>query len=84
MWDVASRELLGTWSFPTPIDHIAIDPAERAVYASASGDRGLVYQCDLYSHGPGHHTARALVGAGETLHMASDDQSERLRSFAVG
>ncbi|KZV93107.1 WD40 repeat-like protein [Exidia glandulosa HHB12029] len=84
VWDIASRELLGTFSFPTPIGHLVVDPSERAVYAAASGDRGVVYQCDLYSRGPGHHTARALVGAGETLHMAAEEQSERQRSFNVG
>lgn len=84
MWDVAARELLGTFSFPTPIAHLVVDPAERAVYAAASGDRGVVYQCDLYSHGAGKHTARALVGAGETLHMNVNPDDERLRSFTLG
>ncbi|EJD43766.1 WD40 repeat-like protein [Auricularia subglabra TFB-10046 SS5] len=83
MWDVSSRELLGTFAFPTPVAHLAVDPAERAIYVAAAADRGVVYQIDLYSRGKGT-TARAAVGAGDTLHMGAEQDGERSRVFSVG
>lgn len=87
LWDIATRSILATFSFPTPVSLLAVDPAERVIFAAATGDtQPPIYQVDLYTHGPARGTSRAVAGAGETLHMtvdAEDDRQTRTRVFQL-
>ncbi|KAH7106050.1 WD40 repeat-like protein [Auriculariales sp. MPI-PUGE-AT-0066] len=86
LWDIATRSILATFSFASPVSHLTVDPAERVVFA-ASAEHSQIYQVDLYTHGPARGSARSVVGAGETVHLGVDveeDKNLRLRVFSLG
>ncbi|RIB17367.1 WD40-repeat-containing domain protein [Gigaspora rosea] len=84
LWDLSSGHLLTTFVFPTAINAIALDPAERMFFAG--GRDNLIYQVNLYrklenriynaSGQPGFEIT-AVGGAGVVEDVASEHDDKR-------
>ncbi|KAF9480515.1 WD40 repeat-like protein [Pholiota conissans] len=78
LWDLSSRSLLTTFSFPQPISHLAWDVTERLFFA-ASAD-GSIHQMNLFRErmsNIGGMVAEAIGGAGVTDVIRVDDDESR-------
>ncbi|KAG8878044.1 Pre-rRNA-processing protein ipi3 [Tulasnella sp. 331] len=74
LWDMGTRTLLITFLFPRPINVVALDPAERVLFA-ASPD-GFIHQVNLFRER--HDRASKSTGAIEALSGFGPDDATRI------
>jgi pre-rRNA-processing protein IPI3 len=48
VWDLATKSLLSTFHLPSPLQHLILDPTERAFFAASNLPTGEVYQFNLF------------------------------------
>ncbi|CAG8596375.1 8309_t:CDS:10 [Acaulospora morrowiae] len=75
LWDLSTGFLLTTFVFPTAITAIALDPAERMLFAG--GRNNLIYQVNLYRklENKGFGIEIASVGGGGAIEDVTSEHS---------
>ena len=81
-----SGALIATFAFPSPIQHLAVDPSERHFFAGSRQENGGVYHVQMYQQKEGRNpetVGSATAGASISILGEEDSTSRKVLAGSV-
>ena len=78
-----SGALIATFAFPSPIQHLAVDPSERHFFAGSRQENGEVYHVQMYRQKEGRYPeAIGSAAAGASISVLGEEGSTSRKVLA--